>query len=339
MSKPIRRGSKWITNLDMPCSGVECHTPEKPLPHTHRKRLSFDTKEAHDLKISEMKAARKQLRHGVAIGEMSWPAFKAKFMIYSKGKNQQTHYRDTLAIRYLEKFYPISQLKQITPELLEGLKQKLLDNGKKAWNINRVLSALKAMMRFAQASKLIEPQHWDLARRIKTPKGRLHFWRTEEIKALYERCSGIWLTMAMLAVEAGLRREEIRTVKRENIDFERNRIHIVGDENWSPKDYERRWVPMKPTLRKHLSKIKMGNFYVLSDRPTLGSMTSYFRRLVAEAKLKGSLVTGRHSYGSHLAMQGIPLAVIQQRMGHESIETTQIYAHLCPEITQEMYAA
>jgi integrase len=39
----------------------------------------------------------------------------------------------------------------------------------------------------------------------------------------------------------------------------------------------------------------------------------------------------RHTYGSHLAMRCVPLKVIQELMGHATIEMTLRYAHLAPE--------
>ncbi|HYO69012.1 MAG TPA: tyrosine-type recombinase/integrase, partial [Archangium sp.] len=39
----------------------------------------------------------------------------------------------------------------------------------------------------------------------------------------------------------------------------------------------------------------------------------------------------RHTYGSHLAMRGVALKVIQELMGHATIEMTMRYAHLSPE--------
>ncbi len=39
----------------------------------------------------------------------------------------------------------------------------------------------------------------------------------------------------------------------------------------------------------------------------------------------------RHTYGSHLAMRGVPLKVIQELMGHATIEMPLRYAHLAPE--------
>jgi len=39
----------------------------------------------------------------------------------------------------------------------------------------------------------------------------------------------------------------------------------------------------------------------------------------------------RHTDGSHLAMRGVPLKVIQELMSHALIEMTLRYAHLAPE--------
>ena len=39
----------------------------------------------------------------------------------------------------------------------------------------------------------------------------------------------------------------------------------------------------------------------------------------------------RHTYGSHLAMRGVPLKVIQELMGHATLKMTLRYTHLAPK--------
>ena len=46
----------------------------------------------------------------------------------------------------------------------------------------------------------------------------------------------------------------------------------------------------------------------------------------------------RHTYGSHLAMKGGPLKVVQELMGHATIQMTERYAHLSPETRRQAVA-
>jgi len=43
----------------------------------------------------------------------------------------------------------------------------------------------------------------------------------------------------------------------------------------------------------------------------------------------------RHTFGSHLVMQGVDLRTVQQLMGHKEISITMRYSHLSPEYVQK----
>lgn len=139
----------------------------------------------------------------------------------------------------------------------------------------------------------------------------------------------------MLCVRAGLRRGEAYHLTWEDVDFERNRVHVAPKLGWNPKDYERRWIPLAEDLRGYLERLKNdqnGSPHVLGDdRPDLTVMSSYWRKLVKKAGLKGTIHTLRHTFGAHLASAGVSIYVIRDLMGHASVETTSIYAHLAPE--------
>jgi len=46
----------------------------------------------------------------------------------------------------------------------------------------------------------------------------------------------------------------------------------------------------------------------------------------------------RFSYASHLVMVGVPLYVVKELLGHSSIKTTEIYAHLAEKYKTDMAA-
>ena len=57
-------------------------------------------------------------------------------------------------------------------------------------------------------------------------------------------------------------------------------------------------------------------------------------------KSAGIFITGfrilRHTYASHLVMQGIDLRTLQKLLGHHSIKMTEKYSHLAPDHLQSV---
>lgn len=303
-----------------------------------RKPLSTNERIAEEM-LGELVKERNAARYGQSHSDMAWAEFRRRILEQSKEDNKKnTWLSNVRAFREMERVSPIQRLNQCSPELLDNLKSAWIKAGRGKYVINRDLRAIRTAMRKAEAWGYIRKQDWTTNKYIKTPKGRLHFFAIEDMPKLKNVCLGVWRTVYYLGARAGLRREEIRTLPWKEVDFKNNRIHIAPTDEWTPKDYERRWIPMPKDLAEYLRGVKNGSPYVFSDdgeRPSLGSMTTYFKRLVKKAGLKGSLHTLRHTYGSHYIQNGGNIYKLKEYMGHSSIETTQIYAHLAPDHADE----
>ena len=139
----------------------------------------------------------------------------------------------------------------------------------------------------------------------------------------------------------GLRCMEVRNIKIAHLDFDRKQLHIVQS-----KGKKDRYVPLSEHLIRGIKK------YLLSEKPieyvfngqantqaVLEFDSRYSQRGVqwvvkAIAKEAGILKevhthTMRHTYAVHLLEDGLNIVTLKNLLGHENIETTMEYLHLC----------
>lgn len=313
MNHLYRRGKSWVACVQV---------------NGRRIRRSFPTRTEAEACARDLKLLGRSQRWGDIPKDVSFHFFETRYMEYSKtDKDPQTHYRDRHAFAMLKSIYPITRLKQLTPELMDALKGKLLAKGYHKPAINRCLTALKAAMRKAETWKYIAPQDWRSVGSLKTPQGRLLFYSLEDLAKLKAKCRGHWLTGFMLGYEAGLRPMEKLALETRDINWQLHKLHVHNS-----KGGKSRWIPLTERLERYLRSIPMGKTFVLGDdKPNKDVWSAYWRKLIKKAHLKGSEYTLRHTFASHLVMQGVPLIKVRDLMGHNSIKTTEIYAHLSPE--------
>jgi integrase len=289
------------------------------------------------LRLKEQSSAAKFNRPARGAG---WEEFKAVYLAWARAeKSPRTIKLETAAISQLEEFHPISKVEQVTPNLLDDFKAHLKNAGKVLpATINRRVRAIKAIMKMAERKHFAPVQNWREVSRYKEPKGKLHFFTAPEVKRIISYCKPPWLTVCLLGARAGLRRAEIHTLTWADIDFKAGRVHISPKEGWMPKDNERRYIPMADDLKAHLRAARAssrGSYVVMGEdgaRITIDGLTTGFRDRVHRAGLTGGIHTLRHTFASHLAQAGVPLYSISKMLGHSSITTTEIYAHLCPDV-------
>jgi integrase len=180
---------------------------------------------------------------------------------------------------------------------------------------------------------------------IKVPQPEFDFLTFEEAKRLVAGPRDEWRTMIFVAMRTGLRRGELMGLRWIDVDLEVGRILVrqayVHGQFVTPKSGKPREVPLGDDvieeLRIHRHERGPLVFCDHQGKPfTTGQLMWPLERARTNAGLRPiGWHTLRHTLASHLAMRGVPLKVIQELLGHSSIDTTMIYAHLMPEVARD----
>jgi len=139
----------------------------------------------------------------------------------------------------------------------------------------------------------------------------------------------------------GLRCFEARSVRLQDLDFDRKMVHVVYG-----KGEKERYVPLSEHLIRGLKA------YIDAERPEMwlfngrpvesckgGDFDSRYSQkgvqwAVSTASKKAGIIkhvivhTLRHTFATHLLEDGMDIMTLKDLMGHERIETTLIYLHV-----------
>jgi integrase len=155
-----------------------------------------------------------------------------------------------------------------------------------------------------------------------------------------------WLKeMVRVAVGTGLRRGELLNLQWGDVDLDAGRLVVRNRDGFTAKNGNERTVPLRgdalDTLREMYEvRTPLDNEPVFVDAdgnpPKPDRVSKRFKFYVRKAKLRDreelSFHSCRHTTGSWLSMQGVPLRVISEILGHSNTQVTEMYSHLSPEV-------
>lgn len=138
---------------------------------------------------------------------------------------------------------------------------------------------------------------------------------------------------------SGIRVSELTNLSLSNLFFEEDMIRVHGKGN------KQRLVPMggisKEFLEEYITETRKNQKISVKDKDIVflnrrgnGLTRQMIFTLIKDLAIKANVKkqvgphTFRHSFATHLLENGADLRTIQILMGHESITTTEIYAHL-----------
>ena len=243
-------------------------------------------------------------------------------------------------------------LDKVDADLIRDWMESLMDKGNTASTINKKLSALRSFYRFSLKRKLVEKDPAHCITGPKKSKPLPQFLREGEMDELLDALE--WKdnykdvrarTILLLLYEAGLRRSELTGLDDEDVDFAVGQLKVTGKRN------KQRIIPFGQELAEALAGFmairdeqvaRNSKALFLSDRGERMTGNQVYaivhKYLTAVTSLKKrSPHVLRHTFATAMLNNGAGLESIKKLLGHESVSTTEIYAHTTFEQLKRVY--
>ncbi|MBM6992066.1 MAG: tyrosine-type recombinase/integrase [Prevotella sp.] len=240
----------------------------------------------------------------------------------------------------------------VDSDVIRNWMESMMDKGNNATSVNRRLSALRSLYRFALSRGVVSQ---DPARRIEGPKKAKplpQFLKENEMDRLLDDAE--WgtsykevraRTIIMTFYETGMRLAELIGLDDSAVDYVNHQLKVTG------KGSKQRIIPFGAELEENLKR-----FSVQRDREVLREDEALFvtdkgRRMTREqvrAEVKQHLARVctlkklsphvlRHTFATSMLNHGAGIESVKRLLGHESVSTTEIYTHTTFEQLKRVY--
>ena len=189
--------------------------------------------------------------------------------------------------------------------------------------------------------------------KIKAKAAKINFWRLEQFNTFMQTLGDTYpaRTMFLLLFWTGIRVGELLALTLNDFDFDAHTLHISKsyaqlnktDLIQTPKtEKSNRILTIPPFLEEEI-KVYTAKLYAYKPSERLfpitkGSLGYYIKKICAATGLPVIRIHDlRHSHASMLINMGMSPLLVQERLGHEKIETTlNIYSHLYQDTQEEL---
>ena len=279
-----------------------------------------------------------------------------KYLRYERNRSELTVQRYEMSLRDFEAYFQSLEAglewASVDADIIRGWMESLMERGNIASTVNTGLSALRSFYRFALARKLVDRDPAHSLTGPKKAKPLPQVVRESEMDKLLDEEQ--WAddfnnvrarTIIILLYEAGLRRAELIGLNDSDVDFAAGQLKVTGKRN------KQRIVPFGEEMARQLqhyievrdSEVGLtgGALFVEKDGRRITAYRVYTTTKNNLAKVtamkKRSPHVLRHSFATAMLNNGAGLESVRQLLGHESLETTEIYTHTTFEQLKRVY--
>lgn len=204
---------------------------------------------------------------------------------------------------------------------------------------------IRQLVNFALSRRMIKTDPL-AGLKLKEPKPNPQpCWSPDEVDRILAASSEPQRWAFAILADTGMRIGELQHLTWDDVDVERNVLHVRAKENWAPKTGDQRAVPMTPAVRMLLEQLPWTGRWVLTARPTERNpkndrqiserrLLVCLKRVLNKLGLSGHLHTFRHDFISRALTSGIPEAVVRSWVGHVDRDVLKLYTHIADADSQ-----
>lgn len=219
-------------------------------------------------------------------------------------------------------------------------------------SISRMLSSIRSFYNYLEEIKMIESNEFKRIRNPKVSKKLPNYLSIVEIEKILESITDDNINdirdkcLFELIYSTGLRVSETSNLLLKDIDLNEKSIRVFGKGGKERIVYFgdvllnlfNNYLKIRKEFLKHGDKEYLfvnNNGEYLSRQSIEYIINKIMKRSLINHKI--SPHTLRHSYATHLLDNGADLRSVQELLGHENLNTTEIYTHVSKEHLREEY--
>lgn len=232
-------------------------------------------------------------------------------------------------------------IKSITTDDIQKLQsQKTKEFALKT--VNTIIGELSTVFNYAIEKELIAINPAKKVKKLKVDNARERYLSRDEINLLLENIKEDEqaYTFVMLALTTGARVGALARLTKRDIDFENQIIRVIDEKNDEKYTAFLHNKKLELLLRNRamnrkidvpiLEENKVNLYEQLKDKISR-VLNNLFNDGITNPKHRVVIHTLRHSFASHLAINGTPIFTIQKLLNHKDINMTLRYAKLAPD--------
>lgn len=228
----------------------------------------------------------------------------------------------------------------------------LYDLGHSNKTISRNISSIRSFFKYLYKEKLVNNNPTTLISNPKLDKRLpkyLNFEDTEKLLKAYDTDNYISIRNSLILemlYSTGIRVSELVNIKMKDISILDTSIKIIGKGSKERIVYfgNKCLVLIKKYLNISRDKLNKNNYdYFLLSNTGKKMNDRLIRKIVDDAasiahlNIKISPHVLRHTFATHMLIDGSDIRSVQELLGHENLSTTQVYTHLTNEKIRSVY--